>query len=39
MLQLAPLNWSATIQRDDVQRPLAENPYRKLTLGEPRSGG
>lgn len=39
MLQLAPLNWSATIQRDDVQRALAENPYRKLTLGEPRSGG
>jgi hypothetical protein len=39
MLQLAPLNWSATLELDHVQRALAENPYRKLTLGEPRSAG
>lgn len=33
LLQLAPVNWTATAARDDVQRRLALDPYRMLTLG------
>lgn len=33
VLELAPVNWSATSQREDVQRTLALDPYRLLTLG------
>ncbi len=32
MLELAPLAWNDTRQRADVQRLLAANPFRKLTL-------
>jgi transposase len=37
MLALSPINWSTTRERDDVKRALDENPYRRLTLGEPPS--
>ncbi len=33
LLDLAPVNWHATVARDDVQRILDLNPYRALTLG------
>lgn len=32
ILELAPLSWSKTIADGDVQRLLAANPYRALTL-------
>jgi transposase len=32
MLELAPLNWNATRERDDVKHLLDANPFRKLTL-------
>ena len=31
-LELAPLNWKLTSAREDVQKLLAANPYRRLTL-------
>ena len=33
VLELAPVNWAATAQRDDVQAKLDADPYRALTLG------
>jgi hypothetical protein len=33
LLELAPVNWSVTMARDDVQRTLDLDPYRLLTLG------
>ena len=33
VLELAPVNWPATSEREDVQRILDLNPYRVLTLG------
>lgn len=33
LLALAPVEWIATRKREDVQRLLADNPFRKLTLG------
>jgi transposase len=32
-LELAPLAWQDTLQRDDIQRRLAADPYRKVTQG------
>jgi transposase len=32
LLELAPVTWNATRQRDDVQSLLDQNPFRKLTL-------
>lgn len=32
LLELAPVNWPATSQRDDVRALLDANPYRRLTL-------
>ena len=33
VLQLAPVNWNETSQRDDVKKTLGLDPYRLLTLG------
>jgi hypothetical protein len=33
VLELAPVNWPETSQREDVQRLLDGDPYRALTLG------
>ena len=33
VLELAPVNWTKTSQRDDVQHILGLDPYRVLTLG------
>lgn len=33
LLELAPVNWSATMARADVQRTLGLDPYRLLTFG------
>ena len=33
VLELAPLNWKATCQREDVQKLLADNVYRRIALG------
>jgi transposase len=33
LIELAPVNWNATVARDDVQRTLGLDPYRVLTLG------
>jgi hypothetical protein len=33
VLELAPANWKATRDREDVRRALELNPYRALTLG------
>ncbi len=33
VLELAPVNWKATVQRDDVQLLLAANVYRRISLG------
>ena len=32
LLELAPVHWSATRERDDVRRLLDQNPFRRLTL-------
>jgi hypothetical protein len=32
VLQLAPVNWPETVQRDDVRERLEADPYRQLTL-------
>lgn len=32
LLELAPVSWSTTVARADVQQALAANPYRALTL-------
>jgi transposase len=32
LLELAPVAWNKTRQRDDVQKLLDQNPFRKLTL-------
>ncbi|GAB5547645.1 MAG: hypothetical protein SangKO_074050 [Sandaracinaceae bacterium] len=34
VLDLAPVNWAATVAREDVQAKLAADPYRALTLGD-----
>jgi transposase len=34
VLELSPLHWSATVARPEVQRLLAENVYRRASLGE-----
>jgi transposase len=34
VLELAPVNWKATVQRDDVQALLAANVYRRISLGD-----
>ena len=34
VLELAPVNWAATVAREDVQAKLAADPYRALTLGD-----
>jgi hypothetical protein len=31
--KLAPLNWAATLARDDVQQQLADNIFRQVSLG------
>lgn len=33
VIELAPVNWTETLAREDVQRELDLNPYRLLTLG------
>jgi len=33
VLELAPVNWKATSERNDVQKTLGLDPYRLLTLG------
>jgi transposase len=33
LLELAPLNWAATLARDDVQQQLADNIFRQVSLG------
>lgn len=33
LLALAPVNWTETAKRDDIQKTLALDPYRTLTLG------
>jgi hypothetical protein len=33
VLELAPVNWRTTSERDDVQKTLGLDPYRLLTLG------
>jgi transposase len=35
VLDLAPVSWVRTRDRDNTQRLLAANPYRRLTLGSP----
>ena len=34
VLELAPVNWTPTVAREDVQAKLAADPYRALTLGD-----
>jgi transposase len=34
VLDLAPVNWAATIARPEVQARLARNPFRRASLGE-----
>ncbi len=34
VLDLAPVNWTATAAREDVQAKLAADPYRALTFGD-----
>jgi len=33
LLELAPVNWSETLGREDVQHTLDLDPYRVITLG------
>ncbi|MEZ4226998.1 MAG: transposase domain-containing protein [Polyangiaceae bacterium] len=40
LLELSPLQWTATAQLPEVQRALHDNVYRRLTLlGAPAAGG
>jgi transposase len=32
VLELAPVNWAATVEREDVRALLEADPYRRLTL-------
>jgi len=34
LLEIAPVNWTATAERDDVRALLDADPYRALTLRE-----
>ena len=33
LIELAPLNWATTVARPEVQKLLADNPFRRVTLG------
>ena len=35
VLDLAPVNWAATVARPEVRASLARNPFRRISLSEP----
>jgi transposase len=37
VLELAPAYWRATLEREDVQRKLAANPFRRISASEPQA--